>query len=145
MTFIYKPNAGPTVETIITTVVKEEYVDGVQIVPGSTGGAGTGTGNAGGEAGTGEGGTGTGEVGGQTGGEAGGQTSDEGENGTEDSFGEGTGEGDDIIIDLDEEDVPLANQDPVIDETSSKDVPMFSYVGLIIAALLSIQIFPCFS
>ena len=140
MTFIYKPNAGPTVETIITTVVKEEYVDGVQIVPGSTGGAGTGTGNAGGEAGTGEGGTGTVEVGGQTGGETGGQTSDEGENGTEDSFGEGTGEGegDDIIIDLDEEDVPLANQDPVIDETSSKDVPMFSYVGLIIAALAAL-------
>ncbi len=135
MTFIYKPNAGPTVETIITTVVKEEYVDGVQIVPGNSTGTGIGAGNVGGGAGTGEGGTGAGEVGGQTGGE----TGDAGVIGIEGGeSGEGTGEGDDIIIDLDEEDVPLANQDPVIDEPDSKDDPMFGYVSLIVAAVAAL-------
>jgi len=138
-TFVYINMPTPTINEVVTEVITEQVVDSVVIVPGSstggaTGGAG-GTGTAGdaGEETDDEGGTG--EEGGEGAGEDGSETG--GEDGIGDS--EGSGEEDDIIVDLDDEDVPLANQDPVIDDNGNS-LPMLGYVGLVVAAMAALVV-----
>ncbi len=137
LTFIYKPIPGPTVETIITTIVKEEYVDGVQVVPGSSSGnSGTGTGGTD-AGGTGEDGESGEEIGDEDENSETGEGNTTGDGGTD--SGEGSQEGEDIIIDLDDEDTPLANLDPIIDEPD-KFLSMLGYVGLVLAAMAALVV-----
>jgi len=140
LTFIYKPVSGPVIEDVITTVTKEEYVDvvvgGTQIVDGETTGGGT---TGGGET------TGTGTTPGGTvlpdgndnenaGTDAGNQDA-AGNEGTENNDNT-AGTDDDLIIDLDEEEVPLANIDEQINE--QQDLTMLKYLGVIGVAVLAL-------
>lgn len=119
LTFIYKPIPGPTVEDVVTTVNKQEVVDVVVnqtvVVGGTESGGPAGTGETD-EPGTGgePGNTGTGEVV-----EPGTAESPSIDTGEEDDSTESTSGGsentetseDVIIVDLDEEEVPLADAD----------------------------------
>lgn len=154
LTFIYKPIPGPTVEDVVTTVTKEEYVDvvvgGTQISGGggTTGGDDTGaaqagtagnngeTGDAGGDAGTGDAGenTGGGEAEIPGGNEAGNTGNDDGTGTT----GGNEEQDDDLIIDLDEEEVPLANVDG--EANAQQDITMMKYIGVIAAAVIALGI-----
>ena len=133
-TFVYINMRTPTINEVVTEVIKEQVVDSVVIVPGSS--TGGGTGGAGGQGDSdetdNEDGTGTDAEDGDSTGE------DGGEGGTGDGD-EGIGEGDDIIVDLDDEDVPLANQDPAIDDNGNA-LPMLGYVGLVVAAMAALVV-----
>ena len=139
LTFIYKPVPGPTVETVITTIVKEEIIDNVQIVPGSSSGnSGIGTGGTGEDSepedvdDSDEDGEGT-ESGDEVDGGTGSDDESEQGDGTDEGNNTDDGDGDDIIIDLDDEDTPLSNLDPMIDEPD-KFISLVGYIGLVLAA-----------
>ena len=145
LTFIYKPIPGPTEETVITTITQEEYIDipgGTNIVSGGT------NGTAGG--GTLPDGTGNGDadadieneeiVGNE---DDAGNGNDEGTDNQEGSEGSGnTGNNetlnDDLIVDLDEEEVPLANVDG--QTTEPQDFSMVKYLVFIGAAIIVLAI-----
>ena len=134
-TFVYINMPTPTINEVVTEVITEQVVDSVVIVPGSSTGGGTG-----GAGGTGEGDVADNEDGtGEEGGDSSGGRSETGGEGGSGNGGEGTGEGDDIIVDLDDEDVPLANQDPVIDDNGNA-IPMLGYVGLVVAAMAALVV-----
>lgn len=144
LTFIYSPIPGPTVEDVVNVVTREEYVDvvvgGTQIgdVGGTTGAGGNGeAGNAGGNGEAGnveaenaggneESGTGNGESGTAGGNEGNGATDENAE------------PSEDLIIDLDDEEVPLANVENEGNE--QQDVTMVKYLAIIAVAVIALVI-----
>ena len=156
LTFEYRPIPGPTVEDVYTTVLEEEYVDVVRpSIGGDAAGGGTGTGSGNGAGGTtgtagtaggaGTAGTGNGEAG--TGSETGGAENgdegigtNEGGNGTgetEDSASQDRNTEEQLIVDLDDEEVPRAMEP---EENGQYDVSMVKYIVMIAAAAIALVI-----
>ena len=158
LTFEYRPFSITVIEDVYTTVVENEYVNVVRPGGGGagTGGAGTGAGTGGtgtggagttgGEDGPGTaGGAGEDQTGAGTGGENEGTGTGGGETGTDENIPAGSeasgsedeNEGDDLIIDLDDEKVPLA-EDPNGNE--QQNLPLVKYSLIMIAALIALGV-----
>ncbi len=149
LTFEYRPFSIIVTEDVYTTVVEDEYVNVVRPGGGGAGTGGTGTGAGTGGTGTtqGEGGTGTaggaGEdqtgAGGENQGTGSGenQTDENNNTGGESSDSQDQTQGDDLIVDLDDEKVPLA-EDPNGNE--QKSLPLIKYTLIMIAALIALGV-----
>lgn len=153
LVFIYKPIPDPAVEDVVTTVTREEYVDvvvgGTQITGGTTGG-GNGAGQTG-VGGQGEENTGDNENAGTQGGtdtpgttdtpggnEQPGSQGENDNNEENDAAGDNNEQEDDLIIDLDDEDVPLANANG--EANGQQNSTMLKYMALTAAAVIALAI-----
>ena len=147
LTFVYTKIPGSTVEDVVTTVVENEYVDVVQSIvernttdTGRTDAEGAGTAGENREGGTaGE----NGQAGSAEGNPENDTTDDNDENGIGNGSAEaggenGTSDEEDLIIDLDDEEVPLANMGS--EGNGSLDISMMKYVVVIAVAVIALLI-----